>query len=492
MKNKTAIIIGAGPAGLTAAYELIKIGIKPIILESGSQVGGLSKTLDRNGWKFDIGPHRFFTKAKEVADLWTEILPIAPEKMLIKNRLTRIYYQQKLFSYPVELSFQTLKTLGFLKSLKIGLSYIKAFIKPIKNEKSLEDFFINRFGQELYKTFFDSYTEKVWGVPCNQIPKDWGAQRVKGLSLLKVIANSLQKIFKVKNINTETSLIDTFLYPRLGAGQMYEALAQKIIAQGGEIIFNTTAESFKNSQTSMQAVIARQNNSGKKSSFTADYFFSTQPLKELFSGLENTPGSLQEIANGLPYRHIIVVALVYKKLSIKTANHKTSNLNIVPDNWIYIQEDGVNMGRLSIFNNFSEAMLKEKDKVWLGAEYFCDLNDKLWQAQEPEIIKLAQEELAKMKIANRPDFVTAFVHKQSNAYPSYFGTYQELPKLKDYLNNFTNLFLIGRNGQHRYNNMDHSMLTAIRAVRNIKNDLTAKDNIWNVNTEEDYHETKSS
>ncbi|MGI6373896.1 MAG: NAD(P)/FAD-dependent oxidoreductase [Patescibacteria group bacterium] len=490
--DKIAIISGAGPAGLTAAYELLKINIKPIILEKDSQVGGISKTVNRDDWLFDIGSHRFFTKSPAVAKLWEEVLPVAPEKMLVVNRLSRIYYNKKLFNYPVTLSFQTLKSLGFLKSLKIFFSYLRAKISPIKNEESLEDFFINRFGRELYQTFFKNYTEKVWGIPCQEIPKDWGAQRVKGLSLSKVITSSLKSMFKVKDQSKETSLIDSFFFPSYGAGQIYEEMAKRVIDQGGEIIFNTTVKDYHSDSVKVKSVTAFNSLTQETSTYSGDYFFSSQPISSLTAGFENMPADLRKIGAELSYRSLILVPLVYDKLLLSSKHQSINTPGLIADNWLYIQEDGVKMGRISIFNNFSPKMLKDPNKVLIATEFFCDEDDEFWLTAEDKIISLAKRELAEMGIANDSDFRTGFVWKQEKAYPSYFGSYRELDKIKNYLNNFDNLFLIGRNGQHRYNNMDHSILSAITAVGNIKNNIKDKSNVWNVNTESEYHEEKTT
>ncbi len=474
-----AIIIGAGPAGLTAAYELLKkTNIKPIIIEQGAQVGGISKTVNYKGWRFDIGPHRFFTKSPLVSALWEEILPQKKGEFLVKNRLTRIYYHNKFFNYPVKLNWQNLKNLGLIKIGKIISGYLASKLKPIRPEISLEDFFINRFGRELYHTFFKSYTEKVWGVSCQEIPKNWGAQRVKNLSLSKIISETLKKAWRPNRQTKETSLIDNFLYPKFGAGQMYETLAKLIVERGGEIKLNTKITALVVEGGRVISAGAINSINQKTETYSGDYYFSSQALDDLIKKIDTAPAAAQKIAAGLAYRHLILVALIYKKTSAP----------LISDNWIYIQEAGIKMGRLDIFNNFSSSLLKDDDKVWLGGEYFCGENDELWTATEEELIRLAKKELQKIGIALEADFIDGTVYRQAQAYPAYFGTYNRLGDLKNYLNKISNLYLIGRNGLHRYNNMDHSILSAITAVGNIINGRSDKNNIWEVNAEETYHE----
>lgn len=477
--KQTAIIVGAGPAGLTAAHELLKkTDIRPIILEQGSQVGGISKTINYKGWRFDIGPHRFFTKSSAVSALWEEILPKEGGNFLKKERLTRIYYNQSFFDYPVKLSLKNLKNLGTKKIAKIIFGYLSARLRPVNPEISLEDFFINRFGRELYKTFFKSYTEKVWGVSCCDIPKNWGAQRVKNLSLSRVITNTIKKIIFPGYKTRETSLIDSFFYPKMGAGAMYEKMAAIIIQKGGEIKLNTKAGEFELIGDNIISVQTQNLNNKSTATYSADYFFSSQPLQEFINNNPIAPPEISKIAAGLVYRDLILVVLIYKKL----------NFNQIKDNWIYIQEEGMRMGRLDIFNNFSNSLLKDGDKSLLGAEFFCNHNDELWKADDASLINLAKEELKKMGIALSDDFLDGVVCRQPKAYPAYFGTYNRLPELQDYLNSINNLYLIGRNGQHRYNNMDHSILSALTAVNNIVCGRKDKKNIWAVNTEDEYHE----
>ncbi len=488
-KEKYAIIIGAGPAGLTAAYELLaKTDIKPIILERDSQVGGISKTINYKGWRFDVGPHRFFTKSPVVSALWERILPKAKGEFLDVKRLTRIHYQDNFFDYPIKLSLKNLKKLGLKKIGRIISGYISVRLKPIKPEISLEDFFINRFGRELYLTFFKSYTEKIWGEDCAQIPKSWGAQRIKNLSIKKIITEYFKKTLGFNYHSRETSLIDSFSYPKFGAGQMYEKMAAIITERGGQIILNSDVLALKVEGNKLISVNTWNPLTQEINNYSGNYYFSTQALQELIAKTETAPLEIKELAAGLVYRNLILVALIYDKLNISSRPNKRNSSTLITDNWIYIHDEGVKIGRLDIFNNFSASLLKEEDKILLGAEYFCSAEDALWQASDETLINLAKDELERIGIAQKTDFCDGTVHRQSQAYPAYFGTYNRFAELKNYLDSISNLYLIGRNGQHRYNNMDHSILSALTAVDNIVRGQKDKSNIWAVNTEDDYHE----
>ncbi|MFA5886178.1 MAG: NAD(P)/FAD-dependent oxidoreductase [Patescibacteria group bacterium] len=520
-KSKQAIIIGAGPAGLTAAYELLtKTDIKPIILEKSSQVGGLAKTINSQGWRFDLGPHRFFSKSPLINKLWEDILPRQgfptaedkileriikvsekpgapdPEKvdrvMLFKNRLTRIIHNQKFFDYPLRLSLPNLKNLGFKKIFKIIISYLFARLFPCRPEISLEDFFINRFGRELYTTFFQSYTEKVWGTKCQDMPKSWGEQRIKGLSVSKVIKEAIKKNLLPGYHSHETSLIDSFLYPKFGAGQMYETLAEIIRQKGGEIKLNSRVTKLTTTEEKIISLESQQTSTGATETYQGDYFFSSSSLQDLIGSWPTAPVEIKKAAAQLQYRDLILVTLVYKQLQKKNqTNLKTKN-QLIPDNWLYVQEKNVKIGRLSILNNFSPWLLKESDKVLISAEYFCTQGDELWQMTEENLIALAKQELKIIGLATPDDFITGSLYRQRQAYPVYSAADSDLPKIQKYLNSFANLFLIGRNGLHRYNNMDHSMLTAMTAVNNIITGQKDKTNIWQINTENDYQEIAKS
>ncbi len=525
MEPKTALIIGAGPAGLTAAYELLKhTDIKPIIFEMSSDIGGISKTINYKGNRIDIGGHRFFSKSDRVMDWWQNImplqgkpaiddlilkrtLPIPEEKsttdpettdkvMLIRSRLSRIFFLRSFFDYPISLTWETLKNLGIIRIFKIGFSYVKVRVKPIKNEQSLEDFLINRFGTELYNTFFKKYTEKVWGVPCDAIPADWGAQRIKGLSITTTILHALRSIFSndqsIDQKSTETSLIGQFLYPKLGPGQLWEEVAQLIEKMGGEIHMHNEAVHIEVGPDSVTSLTLRNHRSNEEQTFSCDYLFSTMPIKDLIERMTPTyiPQKVQDIAQGLVYRDFITVGLLLKKLKIKN-NTKIKTLNdIVPDNWIYIQESDVKIGRLQIFNNWSPYMVKNRDNVWVGLEYFCQEGDELWSKDDATLTEFAIRELEQINIIDKADVLDATVLRVPKAYPAYFGTYDKLDELMEYTDSLKNLFMVGRNGMHRYNNADHSMLTAMTAVENIRHGITNKKNIWEVNAEQEYHESK--
>lgn len=526
--KKKAIIIGAGPAGLTAAYELLtKTEIQPIILEKSGDIGGISKTVNYKGNRMDIGGHRFFSKSERVMKWWQNIMPIQsspsiddiiikkehsefnnhkifdengvdPEKedkvMLYRNRLSRIFFVRKFFNYPISLNAQTISNLGFVRILKIGCSYLYTKFFPRKTETNLEDFFINRFGFELYNTFFKDYTEKVWGKPCSEISSEWGAQRIKGLSVTKTIIHAIKSILKketsIEQKNIDTSLIGQFLYPKLGPGHMWETVADIILKKGGEIFMNCDVISFKNNNKNMSALIYKNKEEKKSISIEGDYFFSTMPIVDLVRGMEGVPNNVREIANGLQYRDFITVGLLLKKMKIQNETKTPSLNNIVPDNWIYIQERDVRIGRLQIFNNWSPYMVKDKNNIWLGLEYFCNVGDDLWSMNDEDFKIFAIDELCKINMINKEDVIDSNIVRMPKTYPAYFGTYSQFDKLKTYINNLENLFLIGRNGMHKYNNSDHSMLTAITAVENIINNKVSKDNIWKINTEEDYHEEK--
>ena len=497
MRQKIAIIIGAGPAGLTAAYELLNhTNVKPVILESTNKIGGISQTVNYKGNRIDIGGHMFFSKSNVVMNWWQNILPIQNENeqendiLLKRNRLSRILFLRKFFDYPISLNLQTIKNLGFQRLLKIGYSYLYIRLFPIKKEKSLEDFFINRFGTELYKTFFKDYTEKVWGIPCDQIKPEWGAQRIKGLSISKAIWHAVKTMFSRNNSidqkNTETSLIEQFLYPKFGPGQLWEKVAERIVEQGGEIHFKEKVVNIHNASKGIDSILA-ENEKHELKEYKCDYLISTMPIKDLIYGMvKHVPFNVQEVAQNLVYRDFITVGLLLKQLKVKAP--KGSGL--IPDNWIYIQEPDVKMGRLQIFNNWSPYMVKDPDNVWIGLEYFCNEGDELWSKTDNDFAKFAIEEFIKIGMIDQNDVIDSVVIRMPKTYPAYFGSYDRFNEIREYTDSISNLFLIGRNGMHRYNNQDHSMLTAMEAVKNIRNGINTKDNIWNVNAEQEYHEEK--
>lgn len=521
---KTAIIIGAGPAGLTAAYELlIKSDIIPIIFEADDLVGGLSKTVNYKNNRIDLGGHRFFSKSDEIIDRWLHFLSLensdqhasiniqyhnkvksfipdpshkaasASPDMLIRKRKSRIYFNKHFFDYPLSLNFDTIRKLGFRKMARIGFFYSKAKLFPHKPETTLADFFINRFGKELYETFFKDYTEKVWGVQCDDLPASWGYQRVKDLNIGKAIWQACKSLFtsntSINQKGTSTSLIEQFLYPKYGPGQMWETVADEVKRLGGQIHLSSEVISLQaNDSNQIKSIEVRDKRSGSIKKQNADLFISTMPIQQLVNGLLHPfPNeSIQKLANGLAYREFIIAGLLIKK----PIEDISDNGNPLKDNWIYLQDNTIKAGRLQIFNNWSPYMVNDPETMWIGVEYFCSANDAFWRKSEAEIAQVAIYEMESIGFIKKGDVLDSTVIKVDKAYPSYTGTYERFNEIKDYLNKFPNLFLIGRNGMHRYNNTDHSMMTAIQTVSNIINGVDSREEIWNINMEEDYHEEK--
>jgi protoporphyrinogen oxidase len=529
MSERTAIIIGAGPAGLTAAYELLeRSDVKPVVFEASEEIGGLARTVCHNGNRMDIGGHRFFSKSDRVMDWWVKMLPLqaatngAPsdlqityqrksrpitlpsggadpeavdQVMLVRERVSRILFRRRFFPYPISLGLETMKNLGPVEIARIGLSYVHGRLRPRRPERSLEDFFVNRFGDRLYRTFFKDYTEKVWGVPCERIPADWGAQRVKGLSVARALLHALRQRIapdaSIRQKEAETSLIEQFLYPKLGPGQMWERVAGLVRDRGGELHLRRQAVKIRTAGDRVTAVEFRDPATGAIEVREGDYFFSTMPIQELVAGLDaDVPEPIRRIAEGLVYRDFITVGLLLKRLRIQGHARPGQPAGLVPDNWIYVQEPDVRLGRLQIFNNWSPALVQDPDTIWLGLEYFCDQGDELWEKSDPEFVRFAIDELAKIGVIDPSDVLDSTIIRVPKTYPAYFGSYDRFAELRSYLDRFENLFLVGRNGMHRYNNQDHSMLTAMTAVDNIIAGVTSKENLWAVNTEQDYHEEK--
>ncbi|MBN1339431.1 MAG: NAD(P)/FAD-dependent oxidoreductase [Bacteroidales bacterium] len=527
-ENRKAVIIGAGPAGLTAAYELLKrTDIIPLVLEQSDRLGGISATVEYKGNRMDIGGHRFFSKSGRVMKWWLDILPLQttgmdaagikvtyrknsrnlpagtgcvdPETddrvMLLRKRLSRILYGGKFYDYPVTLNMNTLKNLGIVQIFLVALSYLKISLFPIKHEKSLEDFMINRFGKKLYTTFFRDYTEKVWGVPCTELSPEWGAQRIKGLSVMAVLKNAVFGSFnKEKSIdqkNKETSLIEQFLYPKFGPGQLWEETAKRIREMGGSICFQKKAEKIYTSGARITGVGIRDLTTGALEVAEADFVFSTMPVSELIAGWEGgVPEEVTAVAKGLVYRDFITIGLLLENFGQRESGRKDRSRKAVPDCWIYVQEKDLKMGRIQVFNNWSPYLVKDPAKFWVGLEYFCDAGDDLWNRSDEYLKALAARELDRAGLTSVSDVIDGTVVRMPKTYPAYFGTYDRFYKIREFLNTYENLFLIGRNGMHRYNNQDHSMLTAMTAVDNIILGVESKDNIWEVNTEAEYHEEK--
>jgi len=522
-----AIIAGAGPAGLTAALELQRsTDVQPIVFELESQPGGISRTIRYRGNRMDIGGHRFFSKSDWVMKWWQDMLPVADDQlaeaqalhlsyqnqtraftpgprgpatldavMLVRPRLSRIYYRRKFFDYPLKLSATTLGNLGLIEAAAIGASYARSCVARRSPERSLEDFLINRFGQRLYLTFFKSYTEKVWGVPCDQISAEWGAQRIKGLSVTRAVLHALRSLAPrpgdLSQRAVETSLIERFLYPKFGPGQMWETVAARVQAAGGEVHYRHRIVGLHRDAQRITAVEVRELASGATRRIECAHFFSTMPLAELVTQLAPEQAAVAAIARALPYRDFMTAGLLVRRMrGIRAARGQPPPL-APPDNWIYVQEPDVRLGRLQIFNNWSPYLVADPGTVWLGLEYFCRAGDGLWARDDAAFLDLAAGELAQIGLIDRADVLDGTVVRVPKAYPAYFGEYRHIGRVKEWLDRFTNLYAIGRNGMHRYNNQDHSMLAARAAVDCIVRGSTDKSAIWAVNTEEDYHEEAS-
>ena len=462
------VIIGAGPAGLTAAYDLCKEGVSSVVLEKDNVVGGISRTVNYKGYHFDIGGHRFFTKVKAVEAMWHEVL--AEGQFLRRNRLSRIYYNKKFFYYPLRAS-NALLGLGIWNSALIFLSYLRAQLFPEKPEDTFEQWISNRFGKRLYRIFFKTYTEKVWGIPCNQIMAEWAAQRIKGLSLLAAVKNAL--IQQQSSGDVIKTLIDAFDYPEFGPGMMWETVKEIVERDGSEIRFNAGVEKIHWSEGAVDAVQVIVD--GKPQTIEGTHFISTMPIRELIQKFDPpAPDHVLKAAEALNYRDFLTVALVIDKPET------------FPDNWIYIHDEDVKVGRIQNFKNWSPSMVPDPNKTCLGLEYFCFEGDGLWTMSDSDLIELGKKELGILGLVNPADIEDGSVVRMPKAYPVYDGTYAEaLRVVREFLNEVPNLQLVGRNGMHKYNNQDHSMLTAMLAVKNI---LGANYDLWQVNAEQEYHE----
>ncbi len=486
--------------------------IHPIILEQTKAIGGISQTVLYKGNRIDIGGHRFFSKSRRVNDFWNSIMPLQgapaiddklinrntefsengadPEKqervMLTRKRISRIFYLRKFFDYPISLKWKTFSNMGVKNTLKSGLGYLGTLFTK-KKEENLENFYINRFGKPLYSMFFEDYTQKVWGIHPSKLSADWGSQRVKGLSIFTLFKNIFYNKLHFKNKNIETSLIESFYYPKYGPGQLWEAVASDIKKMGGKI--NTQARVSKIHITDNHVDYIETADNKR---YQCTHLLSSMPIKELIntlSGIE-IPKDVYEIANNLQYRDFITVGLLVKKMKIHNQTTIPDFKQRIPDTWIYIQERDVKIGRIQIFNNWSPYMLKDYvNTQWIGLEYFCTEGDKLWNMSEEQFVNMAIDELVNIGFIDANDVLDSTQIKIKKAYPIYIGSYYQLDKVKTFLNSISNLYCIGRNGQHRYNNMDHSMLTAMETVDAIRNQNSDKSAIWAVNTEEDYHES---
>ena len=515
---KNVVIIGAGPAGLTAAYELLRgnSDYEVTILEASDRIGGISQTVRSGGNRMDIGGHRFFSKDERVVRWWDEIMPLQgapafddkilnrkkalhpggpdPEKtdrvFLLRDRISRIYYQNRFYDYPITLKWETIRNMGFLTTMRAGFSYLYSMVRKLP-ETSLENFYINRFGKVLYSMFFESYTEKVWGRHPRDISADWGAQRVKGLSIVAILKDILRKMFpSKKGKEVETSLIESFYYPKYGPGHLWETVAEEVKKMGGAIRMGCEVVAIQTAGNAVRSVSYREN--GKTVDLETDVCISSMPIKDLIAGWRgDVPAQVREISQDLPYRDFVTVGLLVPRLNLENrTQYKTLN-DIVPDCWIYVQDASVRLGRIQIFNNWSPYMVeKPAETVWIGLEYFCQENDAFWNLPDGECIAFAQGELEKLRVIEKGSVLSSHIERVKKAYPAYFGSYDRLDQVVSFLNGFENLYCVGRNGQHRYNNMDHSMATAFESVENIRGNIAGKGNVWSVNTEQAYHEKK--
>lgn len=516
---KKALIIGAGPAGLTAAYELLTKSkdIEVVVFEESDCFGGISKTVNYKGNRMDMGGHRFFSKIPEVNAWWDHMLPMQghptyddiilhrpmpvaeggpdPEKedrvMLTRHRVSRILFDTKFYDYPISLKPETFKNFGLLTTLKVGFSYLGSMFHKLP-ETNLENFYINRFGRKLYSMFFEYYTENLWGRHPSEIDASWGAQRVKGLSIVAILKDVFGRIFKKKNRKVETSLIEEFKYPKLGPGQLWDVTAAEVEKLGGIIIRNAKVTKIhKNAENKLTGVTYVKD--GTEVQADGDYVISSMPVKDLVGGMNDVPADAARIAAGLPYRDYMTLGVLVPKINlVNKTNIRTVN-NIVPDCWVYVQDRNVKLGRFQIYNNWSPYMIKDLEHtVWIGLEYFVNEGDEYWNMTEEEFAKIGVSEMIKLGLIDSPDVVLdVHMEKVKKAYPAYFDTYDEIDRLVDYLSSIENLYCVGRNGQHRYNNIDHSMVTSFEAVKNILIGSKDKKNIWSVNTEQEYHETSN-
>ena len=516
---KKILVIGAGPAGLTAAYELLSkcSDIELTVFEETDCIGGISRTVYHNGNRMDMGGHRFFSKIPEVNSWWNSMMPtqgspsyddlllgrsvslcdggpdpqVTDRVMLNRHRVSRIFFDNKFYDYPISLKPETFKNMGLLTTIQVGFSYLWSMLHKLPDD-NLENFYINRFGRQLYSMFFEYYTENLWGRHPSEIDASWGSQRVKGLSISAILIDILGKIFSIKNRKVETSLIEEFKYPKLGPGQLWEITASEIEKMGGKIIKNAkVVKLHKTKENTISGISYIHEN--QQIDTAGDIIISSMPLKDLVAGMNDVPDEPAAVAKGLPYRDYITLGVLVPKINLENKTKLKTVSNIVPDCWVYVQDRRVKMGRFQIYNNWSPYMVKDlENTVWLGLEYFTNEGDELWNMSEEDFSSLAISEMVKIGLISSADVVLdTHVERVKKAYPAYFDTYSDIDVLVSYINEIENLYCVGRNGQHRYNNIDHSMVTSFEAVKNIISGQKDKSNIWNVNTEQEYHESKS-
>ena len=541
-RRPRAVIAGAGPAGLTAAWELLdRTDVVPVVCEATDATGGIAQTFVHHGNRIDIGGHRFFSKSERVMRWWFNVLPLQgapaadtaamgheidyathavvrwlcpelapdgdvgpvtrpapdPERedavMLQRPRLSRIFYRRRFFPYPLAITLGVAARLGWVNTVAIGLSYLKARLFPRKDETYLDAFFVNRFGRRLYETFFRDYTEKVWGVPCHEIRADWGAQRVKGLSLTRAVTQAVRDLFTTtaekRREERETSLITRFFYPKFGPGQMWETVAAQVRTAGGTVRHLTEVVGVRLTDGRVSHVTVEDARTRRRETLACDWFFSTMPIRRLVEIMDPPPPpNVREVAAGLRYRDFMTVGLLVRKLAVQEHGRRTPAAR-VPDNWIYVQEGDVRVGRVQVFNNWSPYMVADPERtVWIGLEYFVNAGDDLWETPDADMIAFGIEEMVRIGFLDREDVLDGCVLRMPKAYPAYVGTYERLDEVRDWASSIPNLILVGRNGMHRYNNQDHSMLTAMLAVDEIAAGGEDFSRLWDVNLEMVYHE----
>jgi len=459
------VILGAGPAGLTAAYESVKRNLSPVLVEKSGQVGGIARTENYRGYRFDIGGHRFFTHFEEIQRIWNEVLP---KDFVTVSRISRIYYKRRFYQYPLSF-FNAISNLGAWEGLLILGSYIRAKMQPHEKEENLEEWITNRFGQRLYQTFFKTYTEKVWGIACRDIQSDWAAQRIKGLTLKSVLYDA---IFRGNNNQVKT-LVRRFHYPVAGPGMMWESMQKQVEQRGGQVLLNAETVRIRHAAGQVQYISLRH--LGQEFSLPGKTIISSIPLDELVFMLDPLPPQqVQDAARKLAYRAFILAGVILNRP------------RLFPDNWIYVHSPDVKVGRIQNFKNWSPAMVPDMSKTSLGMEYFCSEGDELWSMPDAELLRIAQKEIQILGLGEASSVEDGVVFRQPKAYPIYNNGYrQHVQTIREFLGTIGNLQTIGRNGLHRYNNQDHSMLTATMAVANI---LGEKHDLWAVNTEPSYFE----